>query len=152
MRWRHTPLYALGLFALIQLVPYGRDHSNPPVTSEPKWDTPQTRALVKRACFDCHSNETVWPAYSHVAPASWLIQKHVDEGRHELNFSTFDQGKSKRHASEAAEEVSEGEMPMAGYVLLHSEAKLTEAEREALIAGLKATFGEQSEHHDHHEH
>src|SRR5690349_11025724 len=63
-----------GLFLLIQAVPYGRAHTNPPVVSEPHWDSPRTRELAKRACFDCHSNETRWPWYSHVAPMSWVLQ------------------------------------------------------------------------------
>ena len=57
-------------FLAIQLVPYGRTHTNPPVTAEPAWDSPQTRALAVRACFDCHSNETVWPWYTSIAPIS----------------------------------------------------------------------------------
>jgi hypothetical protein len=75
-------------FAAIQLVPVKRD--NPPVVSEPNWDSPQTRALAQRACFDCHSNETVWPWYAHVAPASWLAAHDVHEGRGILNFSDWD--------------------------------------------------------------
>jgi hypothetical protein len=65
------------LVALIQAVPYGRAHSNPPVVSEPAWDSPRARELAVRACFDCHSNETVWPWYSNIAPVSWLIQSDV---------------------------------------------------------------------------
>jgi hypothetical protein len=73
----------------IQLVPYGRDHGNPPVTGEPTWDASETRALVKQACFDCHSNETEWPAYASIAPVSWLVQRDVNEGRAVLNFSEW---------------------------------------------------------------
>ena len=69
------------LLGLIQLVPYGRDHTNPPVTQEVKWDSPRTRELAVGACYDCHSNLTEWPWYSNVAPISWLTQKDVDEGR-----------------------------------------------------------------------
>jgi hypothetical protein len=58
------------VFVAIQLVPYGRDHTNPPVTAEPRWDSPQTRTLAVSACFDCHSNETAWPWYTNVAPFS----------------------------------------------------------------------------------
>ena len=136
----------VGGFVALQLVPYGRAHENPQVIQEPAWDTPKTRALAKRACFDCHSNETRWPWYSHVAPVSWLVQNHVEEGREHLNFSRFDQ--KQKHAHDAAEEVEEGEMPMAGYVLMHAEAKLTDAERSALIAGLKASLGGETEDAD----
>jgi len=128
------------ILVLAQFVPFGRDHENPPVTQEPEWDSPDTRALVKRACFDCHSNETRWPWYASVAPMSWLVQHDVEEAREHLNFSEFD--KPQRHAEEAAHEVEEGEMPLWFYVPLHSEAKLSDSEQSALIAGLKKTFGE----------
>jgi hypothetical protein len=124
---------------LIQLVPYGRDHTNPPVVAEPSWDRPATRALAERACFDCHSNRTSWPWYSHVAPASWLVQSQVDEGRQALNFSEW-QGASEE-ADEAGEAVREREMPPASYLVAHPEARLTAAERDDLARGLVATAG-----------
>ena len=71
LRWLGTAV-AVVLVA-IQLVPYGRDHRNPPVTQEPRWDRPETRALAMRACFDCHSNETVWPWYTYVAPVFFAV-------------------------------------------------------------------------------
>ena len=129
---------AIVVLLAIQAVPYGRDHANPAVGEEPKWDSPQTRALVKRVCFDCHSNETRWPWYSHVAPISWLVQHDVDEAREHLNFSEFD--RPQRHADDAAEEVEEGEMPLWFYTPLHSDARLSDEEKQALIAGLKKTF------------
>src|SRR5690348_15393640 len=82
-------LALVGIFALMQAVPYGRSHSNPPVTAEPKWNSPQTRALAVRACFDCHSNQTKWRWYSNIAPVSWLVQRDVDGGRGTLNFSEW---------------------------------------------------------------
>src|SRR5688572_14387259 len=130
---------AVVVMAVIQLVPYGRDHRNPPVTQEPRWDRPETRALAVRACFDCHSNETVWPWYTHVAPVSWLTQYDVDEGRRTLNYSEWDRG--QREANESAKSVRSGEMPPWFYVLPRPHARLTAAERTALIAGLEATFG-----------
>ena len=60
------------LVVLPQLVPYGRDHRNPPITGTPTWDSPRTAELARRACFDCHSHETRWPWYSSLAPLSWL--------------------------------------------------------------------------------
>ena len=66
---------------VLQLIPYGRNHNNPPVVAEPAWDSPATRTAFMQACGDCHSNETTWPWYSQVAPMSWLIQHDVDEGR-----------------------------------------------------------------------
>ncbi len=79
----------MGLFLLIQAVPYGRNHANSPNRTEPTWDSPTTRQLAVRACYDCHSNETIWPWYSNVAPVSWLVQRDVEEGRDEVNFSEW---------------------------------------------------------------
>ena len=128
-----------GLILAIQVVPYGRNHSNPPGRIEPAWDRPETRELARRACFDCHSNETVWPGYAQVAPVSWLIQHDVDEGRQKLNFSEWQ--RPQEEAKEAAESVREGEMPPRMYILLHPEAKLNPNERSVLIRGLEGTIG-----------
>lgn len=131
-----------GLAALLivaQAVPYGRDHANPPVRAEPAWDSPKTAELFARACADCHTNETEWPWYSNVAPVSWLVQHDVEEGRAEFNASEMDRPQKEAH--EAAEVVAEGEMPMPIYAWMHGHARLTDAERSALVAGLRATFG-----------
>lgn len=137
--WSWAGAVTLALLVLIQVVPYGRDHTNPPVTGEPAWDSPATRALVKDACFDCHSNETSWPAYSHIAPASWLVQYDVDEGRAKLNFSEWQ--RPQEEADEAAEKVQEGEMPLKVYTFMHSHARLGAAERARLAEGLAKTLG-----------
>jgi mono/diheme cytochrome c family protein len=130
-------IFAAGLvvvFALIQLVPYGRQHTNPAVKTEPKWDSPQTLALAKRACFDCHSNETNWPWYSNVAPFSWLVQYDVDRGRRSVNFSDW-AGAGGADPSFVVNRVSDGKMPPIQFTLLHPEAQLTDAERQQLIQG-----------------
>jgi mono/diheme cytochrome c family protein len=79
----------VGVLLIIQFVPYGRDHTDPPVIAEPAWDSPQTRAPFFRACADCHSNETTWPWYSTIALASWLITRDVMEGRAKFNVSNW---------------------------------------------------------------
>lgn len=148
MRWVTLGLATLlGGLLLIQVVLYGRDHDNPPVVAEPSWDSPQTRELTVRACFDCHSNETVWPWYSNVAPVSWLVQRDVDEGREELNYSEWN---SSQEGEESAETVREGSMPPSSYLLTHPEARLTDAELATLANGLAATFGEESEAEEEH--
>jgi mono/diheme cytochrome c family protein len=129
----------LALLVAIQFIPYGRAHANPPVIAEPAWNAPETRALFMRACADCHSNETRWPWYTAVAPASWLIAHDVAEGREQLNVSEW--GRGDQEADDAAEVVRDGSMPPWFYLPLHAEAVLTVAERQALIAGLTATFG-----------
>jgi cytochrome c551/c552 len=132
----------LGLLAigvLIQLVPFGRQHTNPPVIQEPAWDSPQTRDLARRACYDCHSNETVWPWYSNVAPVSWLNQRDVNGGRRHLNFSEWN--KPQKHAGHVVQEIKSGDMPLWFYLPMHSAARLSDAEKAALIAGLRKTPG-----------
>lgn len=130
----------IAAFLLIQLVPYGHRHSDPPIHDEPNWDSPDTRALAKTACFDCHSNETNWGRwYESIAPASWLVQHDVDEGRQRLNFSEWNQGGKPRETDELWEVVQYGSMPPAQYLLLHPEAKLSSAEISQLATGLQAT-------------
>jgi hypothetical protein len=129
----------LALFLLIQLVPFGHDHTNPAVVSEPNWDSPQTRELAKRACFDCHSNETTWPWYSNIAPVSWLLQKDVNEGRSRFNFSDW-QNNYLRDPNEFNRVINGGEMPPPQYRLMHPTARLTDAEKQQLLQGLQATI------------
>ena len=125
-------------FAGIQLVPYGRDHTNPPVQAEPSFDSAQTAALVKTACYDCHSNRTEWPWYTNIAPISWLVQRDVNEGRAVLNFSEMNAGQA---ADESADHVREGDMPPFQFMIMHPGARLSDAQKAALIQGLIATFG-----------
>ena len=138
-----TAAAAVALLLAIQLVPYGRNHSNPPMRAEPAWDSAQTRALAVQACFACHSNQVEWPWYSHVAPLSWLTQRDVDEGRAALNFSEWDRPQAE--AGDAAEAVQEGEMPPWLYRLVHPDARLSAAETQALVQGLVATLGQRGE-------
>jgi hypothetical protein len=136
-----TAVAAVALFVLLQIVPFGRMPSNPPVTGEPAWNSPRTRALAVRACFDCHSNETEEPWYSNVAPISWAISDHVESGRSKLNFSEFD--KPQDDADKAADITEEGDMPPGYYTRwgLHSNAVLSDAELTELVAGLRTTPG-----------
>ena len=137
-------LTIVGLAVLIQFVPYGREHTNPEVVSEPRWDSPRTRELFMRACGDCHSNETKWPWYSGIAPISWLVAYDVDEGREHFNVSMWGV-QEENEGEEAAEEVREGEMPPWAYLLAHPEARLDEAEKRELIEGLVRTFGDRKD-------
>ena len=137
--WYRIGLGALAMVLAIQLVPYGRAHTNPPITGEPTWDAPETRALAKQACFDCHSNETEWPRYAGIAPASWLVQHDVNEGRDALNFSEWT--RPQKEAKEAAKEVREGEMPPSAYTLIHPHARLSAADLDQLAQGLTQTLG-----------
>lgn len=129
---------ALTVLLLIQLVPYGREHDNPPVRLEPIWDSPRTRGLAVRACFDCHSNETEWPWYSNIAPLSWYVQSHVDEGRRELNFSEW--ARRQDEADEVVESIRDGSMPPWYYALPGTGRSLSAAEMDALARGMEVTL------------
>lgn len=130
---------AILLFVIIQFIPYGRDHTNPPVVKEPNWDNQQTRQMAQTACFDCHSNETVWPVYASIAPGSWLIYRDVIEGRQRLNFSAWNQN-ALEEPGELAAIVLEGEMPPIQYLLLHPLARLSTTQKDQLATGLQATI------------
>ena len=134
LKWSAIAL--VGLFAVIQLVPYGREHTNPTGGKRIVWDSERTHQLMAGACMDCHSNETKWPWYSNVAPVSWLVQKDVDEGRRELNLST-----DAAEVQEMIEAIDEGSMPPLQYKPLHAGARLSDSEKKELIKGLQATFG-----------
>ena len=132
---------SLALIAVMQFIPYGKDHTNPPVLREPAWNSPATRELAKKACFDCHSNETVWPWYSKVAPVSWLVYWDVVEGRKHLNFSDWRGGSGKHeNQREIIKEIAEGEMPPLQYTIAHPEAKLNDTAKKGLMDGLSATL------------
>lgn len=127
-------------FIGLQLVPV-EGRTNPPVVSEPNWDSPQTRELAKRACFDCHSNETEWPVYAYVAPVSWLVVRDVRVGRSVINFSDWEHVRGEgREPGEMAEVISGGYMPPANYLSMHPTARLTADEKSQLIDGLRATI------------
>ncbi len=129
------------LVGVTQLVPVA--HDNPPVQSTINWDSPETKELAYRACMNCHSNETTWPWYSYVAPASWLTVMHVDAGRQRLNLSELNSIPAFRRADmagEMAQQIRNGAMPPADYLLLHPEARLTDAEKQQLIQGLQKSL------------
>jgi mono/diheme cytochrome c family protein len=131
-------LVLIVLFILIQLIPVHK--TNPPVVNEPIWDSAQTRALAKDACFDCHSNETIWPWYSKIAPSSWLLVRDVDEGRRHLNFSEW--GQHEAEIGEITRVINEGEMPPWYFRLIHPKARLSDSEKQTLVNGLQATFAQ----------
>ncbi|MCB9896553.1 MAG: heme-binding domain-containing protein [Planctomycetes bacterium] len=137
----------------IQAVPVER--TNPPVTAELVAPQPVHDLLV-RACYDCHSHETVWPWYASVAPASWLVARDVEEGREHLDFSTFaslEPGRAAHALREIAEVLEEGEMPPWFYTPLHPDARLSADEVATLRAwAVEAAGGERvpgtAEHDD----
>ncbi len=129
----------IAVFLVMQVLPIGKDHTNPPVTGEPNWDSSRTRELFMRVCGDCHSNETVWPWYSNIPPVSWLVANDVAEGRASFNVSEW--GRGENESEEAAALYQEGEMPPFYFTMMHPEARLSATESEELLNGLVATFG-----------
>lgn len=129
---------ALVVFVLIQFIPFGREHTNPPTVSEPQWSSPEARALAKESCFQCHSNETNWTWYSNIAPASWLIQWDVNEGRQTFNFSDWNNNPGEM--DEMIEVIQEGEMPPVQYTIFHPSARLNAQEKQDLIQALQSSI------------
>lgn len=104
------------------------DRTNPPVESDVP-APPEVKAALRAACYDCHSNETTWPWYSHVAPMSWLLAYDVRNGRAELNYSTWQQYDARRQQKkmkETIETLNEGEMPPWYYLTIHRDARLAD--------------------------
>ena len=128
--------FAAAVLVGIQLVPYGWKHSNPRVVQDAPWPSAEARAIAVKACYDCHSNETDWPAYSYVAPMSWLVRYDVDRGREELNFSLW--GAADNDADDGAETVEDGSMPPRQYRVVHRDANLSDEEKRILIDALEA--------------
>ncbi len=140
-------LAAIALTLLIEiigiLIPVAR--SNPPVQTPIQWNSPQTQALAQRACMDCHSNETVWPAYASVPPGSWLLASHVNDGRRRLNLSELNNIPAFRRnglVDEMAQQIRNGAMPPKDYLLVHPTARLTAAEKTQLIEGLTKSLAQ----------
>ncbi|MBE0643761.1 MAG: heme-binding domain-containing protein [Bacteroidetes bacterium] len=132
---RALRLVLSALFAVFVIIQFFQtDHANPPVRAEIS-APPAVKAVFRRACYDCHSNETVWRWYSYVNPMGWLVGGHVADGRRRLNFSeweTLDAQKKYHMKQEIIEQVEEGEMPLQSYLLLHSDAKLSAEDRGAI--------------------
>jgi hypothetical protein len=117
------------MFIIIQFIPV--EKSNPTIVSEIP-SPAEVQKILKRSCYDCHSHQTVWPWYSHIAPVSWFIAHDVKEGRKHLNFSAwsqYDQRKQYRLYEEIQEVIAEEEMPLKPYIWLHPSAKLTEDDK-----------------------
>ncbi len=133
----------IALVVLVELIPWGNfipafAETNPPVQTSIQWDSPTTEQLVRTACYDCHSNETVWPWYAHLTPISWLLAHDVNEGRQNLNFST--RSADQIDPNQLIEQIRRGSMPKSIYLTLHPGANLSADQKNELIAGLLASL------------
>jgi hypothetical protein len=96
---------------------------------------PDVEKILRRSCFDCHSNHTVWPWYSNIAPVSWLVSDDVVKGRKKMNFSEWGkltESKREKKFQDICDEITDGEMPLKNYLLIHSDAVLTQADKDAI--------------------
>jgi Haem-binding domain len=139
-----TAAVAWIIFMVIQLVPYGWWHDNPPVIRDAPWPDAESEQIARTSCYSCHSNETDWPIYSYVAPMSWLVRYDVERARDEFNFSDWDPD----DAEDAIEMIEEGSMPLDRYVMIHRDARLSDSERDTLIAALETMSNDDSEDED----
>lgn len=134
-------LAVLGVFTLIQFIRPARNSSNDRTQDiSTKYYVPlQVNSILQSACNDCHSNKTVYPWYAEVQPMGWWLNKHITDGKKDLNFSTFTKlpiAVQNHKLEEVIEMVKEGEMPLPSYTYLglHSEARLTNEQRELIVA------------------
>ena len=142
---RTVLLLVIVLIVGAQFVPVTRD--NPPVAADFDGDA-AVKAVLKESCYNCHSNETTWPWYSRIAPVSWLVASDVSEAREKLNFSDWGlmAVENQAHASrEMWKEVEKGEMPLTVYLLMHSEAELSEADKAVIRDWAGGTAGQTTE-------
>lgn len=137
--FKKISLFLLLLFAIMQFI---RIDKTAPV-SEPKNEflvmntaSDEVTQLLKTGCYDCHSNQTVYPWYSQIAPVSWWLKDHINEGRKELNFSewgNYNSRKQDHKLKECVEMVEEGEMPLNSYTLTHKGARINEEQKSVLV-------------------
>lgn len=142
--------YILGGLAVIliaaQLIPNelpAVEISNPGDIMESGLVSQDVSILLKKSCYSCHSNETDYPWYSHVAPSSWLVARDIRAAREELNFSMwqdYDMMDKLGKLEDISIEVGEGRMPLGIYTIMHPSAKLDDAQRELIVAWAEATM------------
>lgn len=147
MRTKKILWIALGILLLMQLIRI--DKTNPPI--DPSVDFAQAAkppadvmAILKSACYDCHSSETRYPWYTNVAPVSWWVKNHINEGRKHFDFSSlgmFDPAKRAELLSDAAEVVEHGEMPLNSYTWMHPEAQLSPEQKNRLVQWMRGGEG-----------
>ena len=141
--WKMLKVGGIALAVLLVAIQFFRpERSNP--SPDPAVELsaqvsvpPAVRSILERSCFDCHSNQTRWPWYSHIAPVSWLVARDVEEGRGRLNFSEWGSYKHGRRVARLEmliNEVDRGEMPPSSYLLMHGGAALSEADKDTLCA------------------
>jgi hypothetical protein len=129
----------LGVLIIIQFIKPAKNQSSAVTPDDifANFQAPDsTKQLIQTACYDCHSNNTIYPWYAEIQPVAWWLADHVNEGKSELNFSEFASYKPKKadhKLEEVIEMIQEGEMPLKSYTLIHGDAKLSEAQKTGII-------------------
>ncbi|MBL4939501.1 MAG: heme-binding domain-containing protein [Lutibacter sp.] len=127
------------VFVGIQFIPTNRNQSDEILESDfsKTFNVPSNiQNLFKKSCYDCHSNNTSYPWYNKIQPASWFLEKHIKEGKEELNFSEFgaySKRKQKSKLKSIISQIRDDEMPMLSYTLIHGDAKLSTNEKQLII-------------------
>jgi hypothetical protein len=159
---KYILIILLVVFGVMQF--FTIDKSNPKVDKAKDLITitnppAEIEKMIRSACYDCHSNETKYPWYSNVAPVSWFVGDHIEEGREHLNFSVwgdYPEGKANHKLHECEEELEENKMPLDSYTWTHGDAKLSDDQREELAEWFESKMTGEDEGHDHdheeHEH
>ena len=127
---KNTLIIVFVIFIAMQF--FQVEHTNPTTNPMLEINAPQEiKAILKKSCFDCHSNEVKYPWYSNIAPISWMISRHVNDARTLVNFSTWE----AYSAEEKEKKIKEvfravyAAMPLSSYLSMHEEAQLTKEER-----------------------
>lgn len=134
----------IATFVFIQFFSIDKNNPSSPVEKDllqMENPNPEIAQMLRSSCYDCHSNETVWPWYSNLAPVSWMLKDHVDEGRSKLNFSNWGDLSRKDRIftiEKIMEEIEDGEMPIKGYVMIHKDAKMSDEQQAQLFAWLES--------------
>ncbi|MBP6660850.1 MAG: heme-binding domain-containing protein [Chitinophagales bacterium] len=132
------------VIVLLQLIPTKKNQASIVSANsiEQKYNTPENvQAILKKACFDCHSNNTVYPWYSHIQPIGFWLNNHINEGKEELNFSEFNSYENKKARKKMEKVISsqeKGWMPLSSYTLIHKDATLTSTEKTIIIDWAKS--------------
>ena len=136
---KKTLIFTIILLIAIQFISV--DKTNPPVDEKISLKaSPEIMTILKKGCYDCHSNETKWPYYSNIAPVSFFVASHVKKGRNAMNFSKWDEIDSKikkERLKRAVVTVNNGRMALPSYLSAHEEAKLSKGEKEIITAWFK---------------
>lgn len=139
-KWKKAGWLLLLTFGLIQFIPKPERNISTAIANnsiEKIYPIPDTAlTILKAACYDCHSNNTHYPWYSNIQPVAWFLNKHIIEGKAELNFDEFGSYSRRRQSSKfksIADQIKADKMPLTSYSLLHKDARLSRREKERIV-------------------